>query len=510
MTINKALILLFTHGLPILFFMYIATDIFLRNKKKTEHILVSLIALCYLLLFVEEYIRNQVSIEYSARLSTTWFSSFGIIITCIGFHFLMKFTQLARYLPKYMYPYTFYLPVIFVVYSLVTGANLTSAQQFEQIGMWIYPIYNANYYLTMAVAISINILYLIPLFIAKSRSLIKEQRSIYNFLIIGFTISVIWNVIFGYIHFGDALPPYPYIYSGIIWCFFLRLTMKKHDFLNLYDKRYEKLFEMSPNAILLINKRGEIKNSNPSAVKFFDSVELNFEQFYDLLNSDIKESIKNNCNINHYETVLEHNNKRTVLLIYTNYVLLENEMHVFFIIQDITAQKNQQEEIYFLAYHDSLTRLPNRRFFYKILDEELEAAKQNNHIIALYLIDLDKFKLLNDTRGHLVGDEVLQIVAQSLLEVTANFGVAARLGGDEFIMFINHSLSNQNTEQVLQQIQQQFSKLVTKYVNPPISLSIGVSYFPQDSNDKQALINIADTKMYSMKRGHVESTQLYI
>jgi hypothetical protein len=58
-----------------------------------------------------------------------------------------------------------------------------------------------------------------------------------------------WHCVFGYINYGDALPPYPYLYSGILWCYFLRMTMKKHDFLNLYDKRYEKPFHMNPHAI---------------------------------------------------------------------------------------------------------------------------------------------------------------------------------------------------------------------------------------------------------------------
>ncbi|MEO4053857.1 diguanylate cyclase [Solibacillus sp. CAU 1738] len=505
MNLEEAIILLFTHGIPILFFMYMATNVLLRNRKKTEHILLALIALCYLLLFAEEYVRNQVSIEYSGILSSVWLSSIGIIIPGLCFHFLLKLTQLDRYFPKYIFPYVLYLPVLFVIYNLTSGANLIAAQQFEQVGMWILPIYNAGYYTAMTGSIIIDVLFLFLLGIANFKSPIKEQKSIYNLLIVGIVLAIIWHCIFGYIHFGHALPPYPYLYSGIIWCFFLQLTMKKYDFLNLYDRRYEKLFDMNPNAILLINSRKTIKNANPSAYQFFDAIQLDFKQFFELLSSDIKSLIENSSIIDNYETIIVHQNKQIVLLIYADYVLVDNEMHTLLIIQDITTQKKHQEEINFLAYHDTLTRLPNRRYFNEKFDDVLEMAKQNNHIIVLFLIDLNQFKLLNDTRGHLTGDEILKIVAQILQETASIYGVVARMGGDEFIMFINQSLSNQDTWKTIQQIQQQFLKSITKYGNIPVSLSIGFSCFPEDSEDSQALINIADNKMYAMKKGHIKT-----
>lgn len=504
MNLTKAIILFFTHGIPILFFMYMTTDVLLRNKRKTEHILLALISFCYLLLFAEEYIRNQVSIEHSAMLSSAWLSSIGIIIPGLCFHFLTNLTQLNHYLPKTIFPYVFYLPVIFVLYNLATGADLIAAQQFEQIGMWILPVYNTGYYIAMTGSIAVDVLFLILLGIAKLKSPIKEQQSIYNLLIIGIAIAIFWHCIFGYINFGSVLPPYPYLYSGILWCYFLRLTMKKYDFLNIYDKRYEKLFDMNPSATLLINKQGDIKNANPKAIQFFDAIQLEFKQFYHLLGEDIQEQIQHNVSIVHYEQEFTHKNCRIVLLLYVDYTLIENEMHVFLIIQDITAQKKKQEEIQFLAYHDTLTHLPNRRFFYEKLDETLELAKRHHHTIALFLIDLNQFKLLNDTQGHLAGDEVLQIVAQILQETTENHGMAARLGGDEFVLYINQSLANVDSEKIIQQIQQHFLKSIEKYRYTPLRLSIGVSHFPNDGKDGQALINIADANMYKMKNKNSE------
>lgn len=500
MNLQEALILLFTHGIPILFFTYMATDVLLRNQKNVEHILLSLISVCYLLLFAEEFVRNQVAIEYSPILSALWLSSVGIIIPGLGFHFLIKFTRLDEKMPRFIYPYIFYVPLIFVIINIVTGAKLISAQEFVQSGMWNLPVYNSGYYIALTASLVINVLYLFPLFIAKSTAAMPEQKSIYNRLIIGFIITIIWHILFGYINFGGPLPPYPYLYGGLIWYYFLRITMKKHDFLNLYDKRYEKLFNMNPDAILLMDQHKAIKHANPGAEALFTSLQLDFSKFFQLIDQSVKEQIRSRKKISHCETEIIHHNRRIVLLINADYVLVDNEIHVLFIFRDITVQKEQQEEIQFLAYHDPLTRLPNRRYFYEKLDDSLKMAKNNDETVALLLIDLDKLKYLNDTYGHLAGDEALKKVAQIISETVANRGTAARMGGDEFILYIDQSPTRQEMEQTIQHMQEEFSRYISKYGEAPVGLSIGMSFFPTDGNEGQALINIADQAMYEMKR----------
>lgn len=500
MELKDSFILLFTHGVPILFFAYMATDVLLRNRRKTEHILLSLISVCYLLLFSEEYLRNQVSIEYSPLLSSIWLSSVGIIIPGLAFHFLVKFTRLDTHMPRFVYPYVFYLPLIFVIFNFITGAELISAQQFIQLGMWKLPVYNTGYYIAMTSSIFIDLLFFIPLLIAKKLSYTKEQRSIYNLLMLGIFVSIVWHSVFGYINFHDNLPPYPYLYSGIIWCYFLRLTMKKHDFLNLYDKRFEKLFNMNPDAILLFDRNKTIKNVNPSAVQLFQSIRLEFVQLFDLLDTEIKNRIQAQQEVHRYETVIVHKGVRLALLVDADYVVIDNAIHVLLILRDITVQKEYQEEIQFLAYHDPLTRLPNRRYFNEKLDETLQQCEQNNESLALFLIDIDKIKLLNDTRGHLAGDEALQAVARILKVTAANSGETARMGGDEFVMYIRHSPSMQMIDRMIHQIQKEFLLYIQTFGNTGVGISIGVSYFPADGLDRQALINIADNAMYEMKR----------
>lgn len=484
-----------------------ATDVLLRNTRKTEHILLCLISICYLLLFAEEYVRNQVSIDYSPVLSSVWLSSTGIIIPGLCFHFLIRFSKLERSMPRYIYPYVFYLPVVFVAVNLLTGADLIAAQQFVEAGYWKLPVYNEGYYIAMTGSILMDMVYLIPLFIARSRSHVPEQRSIYLQLAGGIIIAIVWHVVFGYFNYGDSLPPYPYLYSGIIWCYFLRRTMKKHDLLNLYDKRFEKLFNLNPDAIMLLDSNGIAKNANPGARKLFQDMELGFVRIYDLLDHDIKGSIRAKEQMNQLETEIWFKNRRWILLVNADYVWVDNEMHVLLVLRDITAQKEHQEEIQFLAYHDPLTRLPNRRYFYEQLTIAMQQAAKNHETLALLLVDLDKIKLLNDHYGHFAGDEALQKAAQVLQETVDGQGVVARMGGDEFILFIRHSPTPQIIEHKMTLMQQRFGQYMAKYKPLPmgLSLSVGASYYPADGTDGQALINAADAAMFEMKRGRAPS-----
>jgi diguanylate cyclase (GGDEF)-like protein len=500
MNLSYALLLLVTHGIPILFFTYMATDVLLRNRKSIQHILLGFISLCYLLLFAEEYVRNQVPIEYSPILSSMWLSSVGILIPGLCFHFLIKFTRLDRHLPRFIYPYVFYLPVIFVIINIATGAKFISAQQFLELGLWKVPVYNTGYFIAMTASIVTDMLYLIPLLIAKAKSELQEHKSIYNQLVFGIVISIIWHCLFGYINYGSTLPPYPYLYSGIIWCYFLRRTMKMHDFLNLYDKRFEKLFNMNPDAILLADRHLVVKHANPSAMQMFESLQLSFERLSEWMEPALTANIAAAKKISDHEIDLSYPNRRLVMLVNADYVWIDNELHALLILRDITAQKVQQEEITFLAYHDPLTRMPNRRYFYEKLDESLVHAERNGNTLALLLIDIDKFKLLNDTHGHLAGDETLQQIAIILQEARGESGFAARMGGDEFVMYIASSPSKQDAEVIVEQIQQRFAQYIAKYGLTSVDLSMGISFYPEDGTEGQALINAADNAMYEMKR----------
>jgi diguanylate cyclase (GGDEF)-like protein len=502
LNLTEALIPIFAYLLPILFFIYMGIDVLLRNTKSAEHRLVSVMVGCYLLLFLEEYIRHQLPMEYSGALAAKWFGNVGILIPGIGFHVLCKFAGFDKRMPRYIYPYIFYLPVIVVIINLLSTERIISTDQFVQLGMWKAPIYNRAYYIAITVSLFVSALFLIVISKGKSSASTQEHRAIFNLLTFGASLVLVWTVVFGYINYGESLPPYPYIYAGLIWCFTLRLAMKRFDFLNFVDKKYERLFNLSPAAILLVDQSGSIKEANPSATQLFHPIQLKRAIFYDLVGKRVKDQIQSRKEIIEFETTLYNEGKNLEVLIDGDYVLVDNEPHIILIIRDITVQKENQKVITFMAYHDPLTLLPNRRFFYDEFEAAIHDARKRRRQLALMIIDLDHFKETNDTYGHKAGDEVLQHAAKIIKETAAQQGMAARLGGDEFVFFLRDIPSVEFVKEIIQQLRHKFSENVLMYENHaiPIGMSIGVSIFPDEGNDGDSLMNSADRAMYVVKR----------
>ncbi|TVY02327.1 sensor domain-containing protein [Cohnella terricola] len=502
MSPSQVIVPIFTHFFPILFFVYMTIDVLARNSIKVEHRLVGATSFCFMLLFAEEYVRQQLPISYSPLVAGLWFSVVGIAIPGVGFHLFIKLTHLEHKFPRYVYPYLFYAPLVVVLMIIFIDHQLVSATDFYQSGIWKLPIYNKPYYVAMTASVICNLLYLIPLFTARANTVSRELRGIYNQLIVGVGISACWFIVFGLFDFGDSLPPYPYLYGGIVWCFFLRRTMKKHDFLNFLDKRYEKLFNLNPAAIVLFDLHGKIKDSNPSAKQLFAMSRLDGANIFMILNEDFREWIRSRQEIKNVEMTIQIGNKRLDVLIDGDYVLVEYQPHMILILRDVTMQMENQREIAFLAYHDPLTRLPNRRYFYENLEAIIDDARSHHHKLALVLIDLDYFKDINDKYGHQVGDEVLLYVADVLRETTSNHGMAARLGGDEFVISIHRASSIQFVESIIHTLQLKLAvfKPIDAQEPIPLGMSIGVSFFPDNGLDGSALINSADKAMYSVKR----------
>ncbi|GAB1232900.1 diguanylate cyclase domain-containing protein [Ferrigenium sp. UT5] len=168
--------------------------------------------------------------------------------------------------------------------------------------------------------------------------------------------------------------------------------------------------------------------------------------------------------------------------------------------QQIEYLQVQQEKLNHLASHDSLTSLPNRRMFLDRLEHALARAKRQNEQLLLLYIDLDDFKVINDTHGHGAGDAVLQAVAQRLRSLLRESDTAARLGGDEFVVLFEGTWDDMQIEQMIHKVQ---SALAAPIPYLDIELhsggSIGYSRFPQDGSTSSTLIAAADQAMYDCK-----------
>lgn len=499
MPLEHLLIIIATYVIPITFLLIMGTDILLRNHRNKEHILIACLSFTYLFMFLEELVRNLASIEYSPLLSSAWFSSMGLLTLSFTIHYVMYISKLTEKLPKWLNPSIFYAPLILVVFNLLSGAQLLSTQSFEKVGIWNAPIYNANYYFTLIGSIVTIFISLIPLFIVRNKGS-AEQQSLYKTLIKMFIILAILDVVFGFIKFPDFIPPYPYLYVGIIFCFMLRQIMKKSDYLHNFDKRYEKLFFMNPDAIILLDSKLKVREINPVTQKFIEQHHIQLKDVYTLLAPTIQKKIRNAESIRDFEFVLKFDEVEYDLLLNIDQVIIEFEQHIILLIRDITAIKEQQREIKFLAYHDPLTKLPNRRYFFEELQNILANAYIEEDVIAIYLMDINNLKMLNDFRGHEAGDQSIMMLGTVLMELVEDFGIAARLGGDEFIVALNETKSGYHTDDFIQHVQTAFHEQVACFDNIPVGTSIGYSHYPSDSTSIDTLVSLADQSMYEMKK----------
>jgi diguanylate cyclase (GGDEF)-like protein len=162
-----------------------------------------------------------------------------------------------------------------------------------------------------------------------------------------------------------------------------------------------------------------------------------------------------------------------------------------------------QDELKELAIHDSLTGLHNRYYLNQVLDREVKRSKRYNHHIAFLMIDVNRFKEINDRYGHQVGDEVLKMVATSLRESVREADIVIRYGGDEFLVILLETDGEATI--VKQRIAKNFSfrNKNDSRLDFPITLSIGSAYWdPKDPQPMEEILNEADRRMYEDKKIH--------
>lgn len=171
------------------------------------------------------------------------------------------------------------------------------------------------------------------------------------------------------------------------------------------------------------------------------------------------------------------------------------------IISDISLLKETQNKLEHLAHHDPLTGLPNRLHFTANLEQALKRATRNKRRLAVLLMDLDRFKNINDNLGHASGDVVLKIVSERLQDCVRYDDTAARLGGDEFIVLLEEITRHEDAAQVANKIIDAVYAPITIHDKEiTISASIGISVYPDDSDEADELVRLADTAMYHAKK----------
>ncbi len=168
--------------------------------------------------------------------------------------------------------------------------------------------------------------------------------------------------------------------------------------------------------------------------------------------------------------------------------------------QDVTERKLHEAHIQYLAYHDALTGLPNRELVMNRLQQGIAQAQRHREMLAVLFLDLDRFKTINDTLGHLAGDQLLHQVAGCLTETLREEDTVGRVGGDEFLILLPELSSPEDAAHVTE-------KIIAGLLSPfrleghelHVNASVGISMFPRDAKDAETLVKYADSALYLAK-----------
>lgn len=174
--------------------------------------------------------------------------------------------------------------------------------------------------------------------------------------------------------------------------------------------------------------------------------------------------------------------------------------HILIIREDITAKKIHAEQMKFLATHDELTGIANRNLLHDRTNQAISKAKRSQKRVAILLLDLDRFKIINDSLGHRIGDQLLCAISERITQAVRESDTIARLGGDEFVALLSDLTSLDDIHHIADKILTNISKpYKLKSREITITASLGVSIYPEDGDSSEILIRNADVAMYKAK-----------
>ncbi len=281
------------------------------------------------------------------------------------------------------------------------------------------------------------------------------------------------------------------------------------------EERFRSAFDFAPIGIALVSPAGNWLKVNHalSEILGYTEEELLQTDFQSMLFPEdlgntllkISELYSGNILTCQLEQRYLHKNRQTVWVLWsvsTAAHIKSEQPNLIFQIQDITDKKFAEEQLQYEATHDALTNLPNRAFFMSRLGQALKKARElPNHNVSILFIDLDRFKIVNDSLGHLIGDQLLFEIAGRLREGLRPEDLVARLGGDEFTVLVEGDFEESEVIKIAERLQVKFAEPFDLSGHEIYSsASIGILHRSENHLTPEDMMRDADTAMYQAKR----------
>jgi diguanylate cyclase (GGDEF)-like protein/PAS domain S-box-containing protein len=271
------------------------------------------------------------------------------------------------------------------------------------------------------------------------------------------------------------------------------------------EERFRNLIEQAGDCFFLIDKMGQIVNVNKKSMEVLGYAEdelltLTIKDIFVVLNEKIHEINLDNGR-NHLcsfeDQLISHSKILVPVDINLQLVQIGGSQLFLALCRDISDKKESEEKIAHMAFHDALTGLPNRWF---IESHDISFYQAQEKMFGIFLLDLDRFKVINDSLGHQAGDILLQSVTKRLKEVVSDDKMIARFGGDEFIIIVPSLANTEEAHDFARKIMKVMEKSFNIYGQKfNITTSIGISLYPDHGTDMNTLIKNADLAMYRSK-----------
>ena len=270
------------------------------------------------------------------------------------------------------------------------------------------------------------------------------------------------------------------------------------------EERLAKFMQASAEGIAF-HRDGIVTDANPPLCELLGYTldELRGRQAIDFVSSEqrphVQSVLDGGLDLSYESAVIRKDGQRIPVELIGRTLVYGDEKLRMSIVRDLRDRHAAQARIHHLAHHDALTGLPNRMSFMERLGRQIERARAANRTLALLFVDLDHFKRVNDSLGHLIGDQLLQTVAARISASLRAGDVVARFGGDEFIVLLDEA-SRDDVAQVAHKLLRAIElPVAAEGRDLSVTPSVGIAMFPQDGATPTELIKNADTAMYIAK-----------